>query len=428
MAQQWISFEWVMDDDPAAPWQTGHDETAPIRLAARESFWVGRIARVLSLVLAAICLTTGVGLTHNEQARLLAEEGIEFTLDQENRAWKTRDRSLFETLIDPTVNEEWRDEWRDHWRTGAEGAADYDTQLLYVQAVDGWIEATVVTDQRALEWWQTSPYREARFYRRVGQNWLRSAPPAEFWGERHSLETEHLIFRYHAKDEAAVRDAAATLERAYRAMYPLLGLKMPDDSSKLTIRVMPEPVGRWTPALNELDVTSPRLAQIPIGQSEAEYLAYDVMGWFTYRALRDATPGATSRYLYRWPILVWGLRGWLRDDLLDQPSPWRVEARRVFREVASEHLPLGLSNITELGGEGRPTREQVIMRYIAAESFVSFLVATYGQERLPELLTALVHYGAWEDIAPKLYGHSVEKLVADWNVYLLAEYGAEPSR
>ncbi|MCC6168696.1 MAG: hypothetical protein IT329_15855 [Caldilineaceae bacterium] len=424
MAQQRILFEWVIDDDPIAPWQGGRDETAP-ESPAREAFWMGRLGRVLSLALAALCLTTGVGLTHDQQAQLIAQDGIEFALNQENLAWRTRDRGLFETLIDPKVSDEWRDEWRDYWRSGAEATGDYDAQLLYVQAADGWIEATVMTQQPALEWWQTSPYRETRFYRRVGQSWLRSAPPAESWGKQGRLETAHLAFEYYAKDEVAVRAAATTLERAYGELYPLLGLPLPPENVKLTIQVLPAPVGRWTPARNELDVMSPRLAQIPLGQSEAEYLAYDVMGWFTYRALRDATPGTDGRYLYRWPILVWGLRGWLRDDLLDQPSPWRVEARRVFQEAAPQYLPLGLSNITELEGDGRPTRQQVIMRYIAAESFVSFVMATYGRERLPELLKALIHHGSWEEIATDLYGHSVEKLVADWNIYLLAEYGTE---
>ncbi len=424
MAQQRISFEWIVDEDPLAPWQAPPEEAADFSFIARESVWVSRWLYAFGLVLVALFTTAGAGLSHDEHARLTAEAGIDFALSQENLAWHTRDRGMFETQIDPYLSEDWRDEWRDIWRTGARGAAEYNVELLYVQPVGELIQANVLTHQPAVEWWQTTPYRETRFYRREGQNWLRSVPPIEYWGKQGYIETEHLNFHFYEKDAEAVRHAAPVLERAYVEMYDLLGMEMPDESQLLTIHVVPRPAGRWSAAANELDVTSPLMVQIPDGQTAGEFLAYDVMGWFTYRAMREATPGLASRYLYRWPILVWGLRGWLRDDLLDQPSPWRAEALRIFEEAAPTHLPLGLNNVTDLRGTGRPSREQVILRYLAAESFISFVVETYGREQLPELLHALVRYGSWDDIVSQLYGHSVEKFVADWNIYLLEDYPA----
>lgn len=429
MAQQPISFEWVVDEDPLAPWQgrAGDETIHTLGFSAREARLVRRVVHTLSLLLIAICTTAGAGLSEHERARLLAQDGIEFALNQENRAWHTRDRALFETLIDPNLDKRWRAQWRENWHTGAEASFGYHADLLYIQPLDGLIQATVRVEQPALEWWQSSPYRESRFYQRVGQGWLRSAPPPAFWGEHHSLETEHLLFKYREKDAEAVTAAAKSLERAYAEMYPLLGLEAPSLGEKLIINVLPQPVGRWSSSVNALDITSPLLGRIPDGQTEAEFLAYDVMGWFTYRAMRDASPGPAGRYLYRWPILVWGLRGWLRDDLLQQPTPWRAEAMRVFQAAAPTYLPFGLSNVTDLQGEGRPTREQVIMRYLAAESFVGFVADTYGRERLPDLVDALIAYGSWDQIIPTLFGHSTEKFVADWNIYLLEEYGATPA-
>ena len=424
MAQRRISFEWVIDEDPLAPWQGAQEEIIRSGATAPESWLTRRIAYAFSLLLVALFTTAGAGLSHDEHARLMAEDGIEFVLNQEDRAWHTRDRSLFEALIDPNVDEEWRDEWRNNWRMSAEAAADYRTDLLYVQSVDGMIQATVLTHQPALEWWQTSPYREARFYRRTGQSWLRSLPPAAFWGQQRTLETDHLVFEFFERDAEAVTDAAPVLEQAYVDMHRLLRLEMPVDVEKLTIRVGPNPSGRWSSSPDELDVSSPLLAQIPDGQSAAEFLAYDVMGWFTYRAMRDASPGSASRYLYRWPILVWGLRGWLRDDLLDQPSPWREEALQILQDAAPTYLPLGLTDVTELRGQNRPTREQVILRYLAAESCISFVADTYGRDQLPDLLRSLVRHGSWEEIIPEVYGHSVEKFVADWNIYILEKYMA----
>jgi hypothetical protein len=207
-------------------------------------------------------------------------------------------------------------------------------------------------------------------------------------------------------------------------MYRTLGLSdAPAD--KQVITVVPHPIGRWSSTVPQLHVTSPLLAQIPMGQSEGEYLAYEIMGWFTYRAIRDAAPNSGVRYLYRWPILVWGLRGWLRDDLIEQPSPWHTEAVSVLHDAAPKFLPISLDDITDLRTNARPTREEVILRYLSAESFMRFIVDSYGRERLPNLLEALVRYSAWNDIIPPVYGHSVEEFEAAWNAHLVKEYELE---
>ena len=431
MAQQRISFEWIIEEHQHEGWQGGDEagDAWSFGLSAGERLVVNRLVRALSLFLVIICAAAGAAMTPGERERAVAQNGIQFALNHENRAWRTRDRALFESLFDPTIDDAWHDEWREQWRSGSDGRSEYHAELIYVRAVEeiggGFMLATVVAEQPAFEWWQTSPYRETRFYRREGQNWLRTVPPISYWGERRTFETEHLRFSYYARDTQAVVAAAQELERAYVEMYRLLGLEGPPAEQKLTVAVLPRPVGRWSASPDTLEVTSPQLSQIPQGQSDAEYLAYDVMNWFTYRALRDAAPGSASRYLYRWPILVWGLRGWLRDDLLTQTSPWRIEALRVFNDYGQQELPFGLVNVSELRGEGRPSREQVIMRYLAAESFIRFVVDTYGRERLPDLLAALVRYGSWNDLIPEVYGHSVEKFVADWNVHLMKNYGPE---
>jgi hypothetical protein len=204
-------------------------------------------------------------------------------------------------------------------------------------------------------------------------------------------------------------------------MYRTLGLDNPP-TEKQTISIVPRPITRWASTVPQLEVTSPLLAQIPKSQSDGEYLAYEIMGWFTYRAVRDAAPDMAVRYLYRWPILVWGLRGWLRDDLLEQTSPWHAQASEVLRDAAPRFLPVRFGHITDLRTNTRPTREDVILRYLAAESFMNFVVDTYGRERLPELLLALVRQSTWDDIIPPLYGISVEEFVEAWNQHLIKEY------
>jgi hypothetical protein len=324
-------------------------------------------------------------------------------------------------LIDPHLSEDWEDEWRDYWRAGAEVEPEFEATLLYVRETDGFMQATVITEQPAFEWWQTNPYREERFYRRVDRRWLRTVPPAAHWGGVAELHTQHLHFIYYELDAEAVEAAAPKLEQAFIGMYHTLGLfEIPGE--KQIISVVPHPIGRWASTAPELRVTSPLLAQIPAGQSESDYLAYEIMGWFTYRAIRDAAPNSGVRYLYRWPILVWGLRGWLRDDLISQPSPWHIEAVEVLRGRASTFLPIGLEDITDLRTNVRPTREEVILRYLSAESFMRFVVANYGRERLPDLLMALVRYSAWDDIIPPVFGQSVAEFEAAWYEHIISEY------
>ena len=426
MTQQRITFEWILEESRVDFWHTPDADPSRVALGLnsfeqRAAMW---LLRGFALLFVVVATATGAGLTPGERERREAQKSIGFTISLENEAWARRDRYLYESLLDPQLNKEWEEAWRDYWRAGADVEPDFKAKLLYVRERDGFMQASVITEQPAFEWWQTNPYREERFYRRVDQRWLRTVPPAALWGEARAIETEHLRFVYYERDAEAVEGAAPKLEQAYVAMYRTLGMAGAP-TEKQVIAIVPEPIGRWSTTVPQLRVTSPLLAQIPIGQSDSEYLAYEVMGWFTYRAIRDAAPNSDVRYLYRWPIFVWGLRGWLRDDLIDQPSPWHEGAVAILRSSANTFLPISLSDITDLRTNIRPTRDEVILRYLAAESFMRFIDDNYGRERLPALLTELVRRSSWDDIIPPVYGHTVAEFEAAWNAHIIKEYELE---
>lgn len=425
MAQQ-ITFEWVLEDSRVDFWRTPEAENTlrALALASAERRIAFQVMRALVMLFVVVAAASGAGMTPGENERREAQRGIAFTLQLESEAWARRDRGLYESLIDPYLGDDWEEAWRDYWRAGAETEPSFRATLLQVRETEGYMQATVLTEQPAFEWWQTNPYREERFYRRVDQRWVRTVPSPATWGETRELQTEHLHFIYYERDAVAVQEAAPKLEEAYVGMYRLLGLPEAP-GPKQVITVIPHPIGRWSSTVPQLQVTSPLLAQIPMGQSEGEFLAYEIMGWFTYRAIRDATPNSGVRYLYRWPILVWGLRGWMRDDLIDQSSPWNVEAIEVLRDSAPQFLPIGLADITDLRTNTRPTREEVILRYLSAESFMKFIIETYGRDHLPVLLAALVRYSSWDDIIGTVYGHSVEEFEARWNAHIIKEYELE---
>lgn len=424
MTHQQITFEWILEERTHDTWGTdqGADATR-LQSAVGEQVITTYVVRFVMLALAAFAMAGAAGLTAEERLRREAENGIVFTVNRESQAWRTRAWDLYLEQIDPSIDEEWISEWRDDWRDGARDAFDYQIDVVDVRpAAEGMMRATVVVDHESADWEQASPYREERFYRQVGQDWVRTMPPLSYWGEPRRLETPHLRFTYYELDAASVEEVADRLNTAYAAMYDVLGIEGPP-AEKLEIVVLPYPSRRWGSVTEAREVTSPQFEQVPVGQSHADYLAYDVMNWFTYRALRDATPSSAARYLYRWPILVWGLRGWMRESLLESESPWRTEALEVLRE--SDDLPFSLRNVTDLRTKDRPTREEVIIRYLAAESFVFFVVDTYGEDRLPEFMSAIVRYGNWDEIIQRLYGHSTEKFVADWNIYIMEHYLGE---
>ena len=425
VAQNHITFEWILEESRVDFWHTPEDEMVGRghSLQSAEQILAARLLRGLALLLVVIAAAAGAGITSDERELREAHQGIVYTIGLENEAWQKRNRNLNESLIDPNLDDDWVVAWRDHWRAAEDAEPSYKAELLYVRKADGIIQATVLTQQPAFEWWQINPYREERFYRLVDQRWLRTVPSPAFWGEARQFKTDHLHFYYYERDQAAVEAAAAKLETAYVAIYETLGVGAPPPQRQ-QIAIVPSPTGRWS-SVDRLHVTSPLLAQIPNEQSDAEYVAYEVMGWFTYRAIRDATPNTAGRYLYRWPILVLGLRSWLRHDLLDQPSPWHMHARDVLREASPEYLPLRLDQITNIATDRRPTRDEVVLRYLTAESFIQFVVERYGREHLPDFLTALVRYGTWQEIIPPLFGDSVEKFVQEWNAHLLEEYGLE---
>ena len=426
MTQQRITFEWILEESRVDFWHTQEADNArpPLELNSFEQRIVRWLLRGLAMLLVIVATANAAGMTPGERERREAQKGIAFALSLENEAWARRDRGLYESLLDPQLDEAWEDAWRDSWRAGADVEPNFKAKLLSVHERDGYMQASVITEQPAFEWWQTNPYREERFYRRVDQRWLRTVPPASLWGEARETETAHLRFVYYERDAAAVEIAAPKLEQAYVAMYHTLGLANAP-TEKQVIAIVPSPVGRWSSTVPQLQVTSPLLAQIPSGQNDGEYLAYEIMGWFTYRAMRDAAPNSDVRYLYRWPILVWGLRGWLRDDLINQPSPWHEGAITILRSSTDTFLPISLQDITDLRANIRPTREEVILRYLAAESFMRFIADHYGRERLPLLLAELVRRSSWDDIIPPVYGDSVEEFEAAWNEHIIMEYGLE---
>jgi hypothetical protein len=86
-----------------------------------------------------------------------------------------------------------------------------------------------------------SAYRQTRLYRRTASGWVRAMPSAAYWGAPRRLETRSFVFHYGALDEAAVKQAAVTLDRLYPIFYAAF-LTDPPAGAKLIVEVTPEPL------------------------------------------------------------------------------------------------------------------------------------------------------------------------------------------
>jgi hypothetical protein len=426
-----ITFEWHLADDDSEFWNraTYRGEQAdsaaqePAIIQFDETSPLMRALRVVAILFSVVLVAAGAGFTGSQSEQSRAFRGVQFTLDLEDKAWEVRDRALFHTLIDSRVPEDWVREWREHWTLGIDDPDAYQVTLLDVQPLEtsGLVRASVQVRQPPLEWWHTNTYYEQRFYRESGQGWVRTLPPPAYWGSPRRLETEHMEFYYYEHDAAVVEELADDLEAGYVALYDLLDVEPAD--SRITIHVVTDQISRWGSYGNQIEITSPTLTKTPAGYDAVQYMTYRIMGRLTYLAVRDAVPGTASRYLYRWPVLIWGLRGWLRDDVIGTKQPWREDALAVFREYSRDRFPLRIGEVNDLRTDTKPERDLVVWRYMAAESLFDYTVERFGREKVPELLAGLVEYGSVSEMVPAVFDEPVESFVADWNDYLSREYG-----
>ena len=429
MAQKRISFEWYVGEANYEDWRTliarldAVDARASL-LTDGEWKLLTRLLRGIVLLLVVAVAATGAALSPTELARLQARQGIQFSLALENKAWQTQDNTLFNSLIDDRIPNYWNTQWRDYWQGPDVTPANANVQLVDVTLIGNLAEATVLINQPAKQWWQVSPAHEIRFYRQTEQGWMRTLPSKGFWGQQQVLETDHLRFRYFAPDAAAVKSVAPRVEAAYLALYQYLYLAPPADSPKLTLNVIPDLSQRWTSAFDDqIDITSPLLNPISGGMTASDYLADNVFNWLAYRALYKVSYHRGTSLIYTWPTLTWAMRGWLEADLLGLDSPWRQQANAVFRRDSKAIFPLGLDSVRDFRTDARSSRDDVLWRYMAAESVVDYVVHTYGRDRLPDLIRGLSRYRRWETLIPAVYAMPMDQFVTDWNVYLAQHYG-----
>jgi len=166
---------------------------APPMLAEQRLFM--RMARSLLLAFLVTTLAASAAMSRHEYNALRMRAAIQRVADLEIRALQTNDRPLEESVLENRVALIELSGWLGLHRVRRQQRQDLRVQIIDAH-LDTGAEAKMAfvaarVDPPAAHWVPV-PYLETRFYRQHGGQWLRTTPPADFWGERRVLETEHL--------------------------------------------------------------------------------------------------------------------------------------------------------------------------------------------------------------------------------------------
>ncbi|MEZ4616591.1 MAG: hypothetical protein R2867_13980 [Caldilineaceae bacterium] len=225
MLHQSIDFDWQIGEEWT--WESSVPIAAPEERAFTETKLAMILLRGIILSVVALCSAGSLPLSKDQMARLYAEQGVRFALTQERLLRDAGPHTDYGALVDSTIPPQWRSSWRTAWATGLRQEEALQVTLLGVEALGNLAVANVLIENPAPEWGDPRHYREKRYYRTRGQQWLRTVPPTTFWGEVQRLETAHFRFEYYEPDAAVIRTVAPQLEQLYIALYQRLGSTPP---------------------------------------------------------------------------------------------------------------------------------------------------------------------------------------------------------
>jgi hypothetical protein len=121
--------------------------------------------------------------------------------------------------------------------------------------------------------------RQTRVYQRIGPDWVRITPSANYWGAPSQWETDHLLIRYYAHDEQAVAEVAVQLDARYAELHRLFLGEPPTQPLMVVVdpAQFPGGIAGRTGVSEPLVVASPAVYLAPETISDAELLAQSLL-------------------------------------------------------------------------------------------------------------------------------------------------------
>lgn len=325
-------------------------------------------------------------------------------------------------------------------------------------------------------------YRQTRFYQSTANGWLRTAPDAELWGAKRSLETPYFVYHFRQHDAAVVTAVAPQIDALYATLRRNFALPMPTDGKKLVLDVnltQTPGLALTQPNTDEpMRIASPALYLAPIELTDEQLLAQAIALPLLNELLVQATvtyglkpawrPMRKGLFLWQlWnldlPLAVWReeVVKWLYQDAPTTSPTQLVRLPTRYAALCTAHtlwmahpvqigIPFGCNELEQQASSiwwqfvppthlaqlavpvlpnayGEPVRATDLVTYpgqtVVLATLIDYAVATYGRERLPALVAGLGQYDCWETLLPAVYGVSPGEFEAGWQAYLVTHYG-----
>ncbi|MEZ4661788.1 MAG: hypothetical protein R2911_29910 [Caldilineaceae bacterium] len=456
-----IDFEWRYFDNDER-WSALSRVSAQLNANLRRDHAMRRMSGDLRLGLYALCglilfftaaiMTTGASDLPEERRQIGVASNLYTTLALEEEARRNNDESQLARLIDPQIGQRWQRAWTALGAAQSTDGERYGVRIVELRGIDSLMQAEVVFDRPLpTGWWQLGPYRETRFYRQGPNGWLRTLPPAAFWGQERVLETNHLRFEFRERDAATIMAIANRIEESYLSLREVLALdefeaiesaisrsasaisatrnivNPATDSAapveKITIRLTLEQVSGRGSYGNRLEVTAPLMLPSPADVTAVDFLTHTVISRLTTLAVdRLGTPNddfiANASFAYSWRNMRRGVRSWLRTELIGVPYYWDAQANAILRSQRIAQLPLSLTEITDVNADRLADRDYLMWQSAAAASVVQYAVKTYGREAIPPLMEGFRHAHSWQELLDDTFDATYADFEADWNRFL----------
>ena len=438
---------------------------------SRSRLWLGMAATCLL-----VAAVAGLGL-HSYATlglnRIDAE--VQDIVDTETWTQQTGKSLIAASLMDSQADRRWQEHFRRDLSDSEPFSAAQMAQgraVIHNVALRSDLAMVALTVQGS----DGTRYRQTRFYRQdENDGWLRTAPNSSFWGSAQTIETDHFRIHFRQRDERTVIGTAAHLDRIYTNLRRDAGL-LPA-SEKLTVEVKPlspHQLNYLKFEKNRLEVHSPLLRQAPEELSDQEILTKSIVNPLVAHVLAEALEQVSIQQ--QWRPMLKGLQVWQAYVGSDSLTPWyRDTAAWLYGDapdIRSGQRPATLHDLSRL------CREYVIWRYglpgalahprlctdanwalhlpfvapaplqldafldlkdgdqestkpwttewgrtVAAATVIDYLVATYGRDRLPDLMAGFRTYDSWDTLAPAVLGVTAQELETGWQAYLEGQIG-----
>lgn len=429
MLRKSIDFDWQIVDETSWAFDASPEPPNGHQDHFSEAKLTTLLLRGLVLMVVVLAITGSITRSPEQLAKGRAHEAVAFalakeaSLQQQHIPQAPPDRQRYALLLDQNIPNQWRLAWQKTWETRLEHPETEALRLVDVATADELMIATVVIDNPAPEWGESRLYREKRYYRLHDQNWLRTIPSAQQRGELQITETRHFRLEYYGIDADVAQAVSQQLDSIYAKLYRRLAMPTPTHQGKQTIALVPAIIRNWHSYRDRIEFTSPALAAIPVTQSDEQYVLEIVVNRLTHQAVQEAMARTRTGTEYRWNLMLWGIRSWLLEDLTGEQSPWSAEAATALRATLARNPRVDLTLLNRWYSTDQPSEEEIMARYLLAESMITYAMETYGTDRLPTLLQDFSYYSQWHHLIPQVFDVSMEEFEAGWRAYVRERYG-----